>query len=151
MEVVSEEAMSEVTRKLKASMQSGALNAMRRLREIAQESRGAIMVEMVVTVLVFSLVGTAVLSGVATTQTSGFKTETQSIQESMARNQMEYMFSLPYQDPPTSYPTISVPQGYEVTCVAAEIVPGDPNIEKVIVTVTFDGTHQLVLETLRAK
>ena len=108
-------------------------------------------IEMILVVLVFSLVGTAVLAGVSGTRISGARTESQSIAENIARNQMEYAFSLPYQEPPTSYPTISVPNGYGVTCTAEEYVAFNPDIEKVVVTVTFHGQPSLVLETLRSR
>ena len=124
---------------------------MRRLRTLSRNCRGEFLMETMIAVMVFALIGTAVLSGVSMAHTSGASTERQSTAENIARNQMEYIFSLPYQNPPSSYPTIGVPQGYGVTCTAEEYVLGDPNIEKVIITVTFDSTQQLVLETLRIK
>lgn len=136
---------------LTASIRCRGLTAVRRLQTLPRDCRGASLMETVIAVMVFALVGTAVLSGVSTAHTSGATTERQSTAENIARNQMEYAFSLPYQNWPSSYPTIGVPQGYAVTCQAEEYVLGDLNIEKVIVTVTFDSTQQLVLETLRTK
>ncbi len=143
--------MPSLMRKLKASTQGGGRTAMRRLRTLSRDCRGVLMLEAFIAVLTFSMVGMAVLVGLQTVHTSGFRTETQSTAENIARNQMEYVFSLPYQEPPSSYPTISVPQGYVVTCEAEEYVLGDPNLEKVVVTVTFSGREELVLETLRSE
>ncbi len=109
------------------------------------------LVEVVVAVGVFALVGTAVLAGMSTTHLSGAKTESQSVAENVARNQMEYVFSLPYQTPPGAYPTIVPPEGYDVSIASEEYVADDPNVEKLIVTVTRGGEETLTLETLRAR
>ena len=107
--------------------------------------------ETTIALAIFGIVGAAVLSGLSTANISGRETDIQSNSENIARNQMEYVFSLPYQEPPSSYPTVTVHQGYAVTCEAQEFTGGVPNTEKVVVTVSFGGTRQLVLETLRAK
>lgn len=120
------------------------------LRRFFREQRGALLLETVLVIFIFGMVGVAVLAGLSTASISKGKTEVQSNIEDIARNQMEYLLSLPYQDPPTSCSTISVPQGFSVTCEAEEYVVGDTNIEKPVVTVTF-GATQVVLETLRTK
>ncbi len=106
--------------------------------------------EAVVGVAAFSLVGTAVISGLSTTQISSARAERQSIAENLGRNQMESVFSEPYSEPPSSYTSVPAPPGYGVTAVADEYVPGDTTIEMIIVTVTHGGADVLVLETLRA-
>ncbi len=121
------------------------------LRRFTRDDAGALLVETVLAVVVFTLVGTAVMAGLSTAHSSGAGTERQSVAENIARNQMEYMFSLPYQDPPSSYPLISVPGGYAVTCTAETYGAGGLDTEKVVVTVTFNGAEELVLEALRAK
>ena len=123
----------------------------RRVCKLVQGNNGVLLVETVIAVLVFGLVGAAVMSGLATTHRSGFKIEVQSNAESIARNQMEYVFSLPYQEPPYFYPTVIAPQGYGVTSEAREHINNDPNIEEVIVTVTFEGEPKLVVETMRVR
>ncbi len=107
------------------------------------------MAETVVAVLIFTLVGTAALTGLSATLNVGSKAETQAAAERLGRNQMEYLFSLDYQEPPATYPAVSAPPGYAVSAVAEGLVLNDPSIEKVVVTVSRDGRAVLVLETLR--
>ena len=107
-----------------------------RLRSLVGDCKGGLMMEVVVAVTVFTLVGTAVLVGLSTAHTSGAATESQSIAENIGRNQMEYMLTLPYQLPPSIYATVEPHQGYSVTAVGEEYVIGGPNIERVIVTVS---------------
>ena len=120
-----------------------------RLQPLVVDCRGVLMLEVVFAVVVFTLVGVAVLSGLSITHISGAKIEGQPVGENIARNQMEHIFSLQYQPPPHTYPSIDVPSGYSVTGVAEEYVAGDPNIEKVLVTIDRDGENILLLETLR--
>ncbi len=107
------------------------------------------MAETVVAVLIFTLVGTAALTGLSATLNVGSKAESQAAAERLGRNQMEYLFSLDYRQPPATYPAVSAPPGYAVSAVAEGLVLNDPNIEKVVVTVSRDGRAVLVLETLR--
>lgn len=128
-----------------------ARQALGRLFGLPWDCRGVLLMETLMAVMVFALVGSAVLSGLSTARISGSVTERQSVAENIARNQIAYVFSLPYQDPPSSCPTISVPTGYAVTCATEEYIVSDPNLERVAVTVSFDGAQLLVLETLRTK
>ena len=69
------------------------------LRTLAGDCRGALLLETVIAIMVFSLVGVAVLGGLSTAYTSGAKTEVQSVAENLARNQVESIFSGPYREP----------------------------------------------------
>lgn len=108
------------------------------------------MLESAVAVLVFGTVGTAVLVGIRTAHSSGELSENHSTAENIARNQMETVFSQVYIPPPSSYPSISVPDMYTVTANATEYISGDASIEKLTVSVTYQGRGILSLETLRS-
>lgn len=116
-----------------------------------RRERGGILVEVLAAVALFGIVGSAVATGLSTSQISTRVVERQSVAERVARNQMEYVFSLPYQGPPSTYPSVGAPSGFSVTAQAQEYVVGDPTIEKVVVTVSWQGQDVLVLETLRSQ
>ena len=125
-----------------------------KITTLAREDKGSMLLETVVTVMVYALVGTAVLSGLGTVHTSGAKTESQSIAENVVRNQMEYLFSQPYREPQqTPYPTVSVPAGYSVSTTVdfADTVNPDPEIEKMTVTASHDAQSILTVETVRGR
>ena len=109
------------------------------------------MVEAVVAVTLFTLVGAAVLGGLSTTFISGGLFEGQSAAETLGRSQMENALSLPYQVPPSTYPAISAPPGYSVTAAGEEYEVGSTLIEKLVVRVMQGNKEVLVLETLRAQ
>jgi len=112
-------------------------------------SRGGLIVEAVVSVMVFTVVGSGVLVGISIVHIAGAQVERQSIGENIARNQMEHVFSLPYQNPPSAYPTIEVPSGYSVTALAEEKEPSVVAIAKVVITVSRDDQEVIVVETYR--
>ena len=126
--------------------------AARWLKTLALGSRGSPVLEAAVAILVFGSIGTAILIGVSTVQNSGSRTENHSVAENLVRNQMEHIFSLPYQGPTSTYPSITgVPSGYSVTNEAQTFVAGDTNIAKIVVTVIWGSRDIIVLETLRSK
>ena len=113
-------------------------------------SKGSILLEAAVAVLVFGTVGTAVLVGISTAHSSGERNENQATAENIARNQMENVFNQTYLPPPASYPSITVPSNYTVTAEASEYFQGDSGLAKLKVTVSLDGANILTLESLRA-
>jgi len=108
------------------------------------------LLEVAVAVLIFGTVGAAVMVGIRTAHLSGERTEYQAAAENLGRNQMEDVFNQVYLPPPASYPSISVPSMYTVTASATEFIGGATSLEKLTVSVTFDGRDILSLETLRA-
>lgn len=116
------------------------------------DERGNLLLETLVAITVFALVGGAVLSGTSTALNTGTTVEEQSVAEEIARNQMESVFNESYQQPlSTPYPTIVPPAGYAVSLAADEYLTGDVDIEMLVVTVSRDSKNLLVLETLRTR
>lgn len=117
----------------------------------ARGSRGALLMETSIALMIFTVVAVAVLVGLSTAQRSGAKTSGQAEAENLARNQMESVFASPYLDPPATYAAVAAPAGYAVTAQAQQYVLGDTNIQTVAVTVSQGSQQLLVLEALRTK
>ena len=115
------------------------------------EERGALLMEALVAVSVFTLLGTAVLSGTSTMYRALAGAEQDALAENVARNQIEVILAAPYQDPPHTYTPLSAPPGYAVTAEAQEVVAGEPNIARLVVVVTLNGEPAMTLESLRSK
>ena len=125
------------------------IDGLDKLKRLVHRQTGALLMETTVSIVVFALVGTAVLTGASIVSTSGAETERQSVAENIGRNQMEYSAAQPYQAAPFNYLAVPVPAGYAVQALAVEAIAGDPNIQKIIVIITFDGNELLTLETYR--
>lgn len=121
------------------------------LRACAVGSRGFLLPDVLIALMLLTLVGAATLGGLSVASRGGGLAEGQSVAENIARNQMEQLFTLPYQAPPSTYPAIATPAGYSVTAQAVELLPGVQDIAKLVVTVDRDGAQVLVLETLRVR
>ena len=116
------------------------------------DTKGNLLLEALVAITILALAGGAVLSGMSTALNTGFMVEGQSVAEEIARNQMESVFNVSYQEPlSTPYPPIVPPAGYAINLTADEYLTGDVNIEMVVVTVSRDSENILVLETLRTR
>ena len=113
--------------------------------------RGTMMIEALVAISVFTLLGAAVLSGSTATRRASASAEHAAVAENLARNQIETILAAPYQDPPYSYSTISAPSGYAGTAYALEFVVNDANIAVIVVAVTLKGEPVLTLESVRTK
>ena len=116
-----------------------------------RNQRGTMMVEALIAVSVFTLLGAAVLSGSTAARNASASAEHAAVAENIARNQLETILAAPYQDPPHSYAPISTPPGYAVTADAQELVVSDPNIATIVVTVTLKGEPVLTLGSIRTK
>jgi type II secretory pathway pseudopilin PulG len=104
--------------------------------------------------LVESLVAIAILGGGVLTLVLTLSGGALAIQEndrqvtaqSLARTQLEYTKSYPYDPAATTYPAVSVPDGYGIV-VGVTAVPGaNNNIQKITANITRDGSVILTAE-----
>ena len=120
--------------------------------------RGSLLLETIILMSVFGLLGVAVLGAVQTSYFAKGKFDVQSTAENIARNQIDYVFEqeyVPPTEPGAPYLTLNnghtLPVGFSVE---AKALPhedaSNPNISRVQVRVFKDGEEVRVLETLRA-
>ena len=152
--------MSNTLMLIKNRIQNPARAVRRKVAALAGGSGGGLLIEVIIAVFVFTLVGTAILSGISTTQISGARIENQAIAENIARNQIEFIMAQPYISPedPDNYNFISFPPEYTlvVTKESLEVNVGGElqtlnsnTIEMVVVTVFYGGNPVLTLETVK--
>ncbi len=128
-----------------------------RLTGWARGQTGALLIETVVALTVFGVLGSVVLSGVQTSHISKRKFDSQSVAENLVRNQMEYALKQSYKAWPSSGniyydPVTSTPSGYTITAEALQYSTStDTNIQTIRVTVTHEGQPLpvKVFETIR--
>jgi Tfp pilus assembly protein PilV len=121
-------------------------------RAVLGGEHGIGLVEALISVAILGLALTALLSAVSTGSMAVSRNDERVTAENLARSQLEYTKSQPYQALPASYVTVTPsPDDYGVT-VAAEPVPGgDDSIEKITVTVTRNGDELLVVEDYKVE
>ena len=116
-----------------------------------RDPRAATMAKALIAIIVFTLLGAAVLAASSATRTASASVEQAAVAESIALDQIEIILAAPYEDPPHTYTPISTPPGYAVTAEARELVVGDRNIAMISVAVTLDGVPVLTIESIRTK
>ena len=112
--------------------------------------RGALLIETVVSLIVFGLVGTAVLSAVQISASSKNQFQIQSEAELMVRRQLGAVHEQAYLFPPDTYVSIPPSQAYTVTAESVVWDVSSPDISTLRITVYHSGQEVRVFETLRS-
>lgn len=111
------------------------------------DEAGTGLVEALIAVAILGLALTALLSAVSTGSMAVSRTDERVAAENLARSQLEFTKSQPYQALPATYVTVTPSPGDYAVAVAAEPVPGgDSDIEKITVTITHGSKELLVVE-----
>ncbi len=122
----------------------------RRLRRIARGQKGGLLLETVVALSVFGVVGTSLMSGIQTSYSSKTQFDIRSRAENIVRNEMEGAFAQAYKPPGQTYSTASTSDGFIVTSEAIDYsTTSDSNLEMVRITVQHGGFTVKVLEAAR--
>ena len=122
-----------------------------RLTGRARGQTGALLIETLVALVVFGVLGSAVLSGVQTSFVSKRNFDVQSEAENLVRNQLESTLEETYTAWPDTYAAVtSTPAGFTVTAEALKYSTStDTNIQTIRVTVYHQGLPVKVFETVR--
>lgn len=119
----------------------------RQLRALARGGESGLgLVEVLVGTTLLALTLVAFLGALSTGSIGVRTTEERVIAENLARSQLEYTKSLPYQAPPATYATVTPPAGFSVTSSASSIAEGDSAIELITVTVSRGSDVLLAAE-----
>lgn len=112
--------------------------------------RGFTMVEALVGLAILGIAFVAVLAGMSTAVIAAKKADKRVTAESLAMSQMEYTKSQAFQEAPATYQAFSpLPAGYSVSAEATSIPGYDGDIQKVVVTVSYEGQTVKLLEDLK--
>ena len=132
------------------------------LSSMWQGQRGGMLIETVVLVSVFGILGSAVATSTQTSFIAKRVAENQATAENTIRIQVDYTLDQPFVDAPGSYISFDDPlfapdyypdmpgDGYSVTAEAEEW-PDNPDVTLVRVEVSKDGELVRSFETLRTK
>jgi len=122
---------------------------------------GVTLIEIVISLAILSLIAVAFLSGLGTASKATSIADERATAESLARSQMEYVKSYPYDSEATTYPyvytedennpnPITLPEGYTISPPEVASIPDtDTDIQKI--TVTINHITKLVLTVVGYK
>ena len=104
------------------------------------------MVETLVAVAIMGTTTVALLAALSTGSIAVTIVEENVNAGAIARSQLEYTQSLPYQIAPATYDTITPPEEYGVTAEAFPVDGADSDIQEIVVTVYHHGEDVLVVQ-----
>ncbi|MFC1901047.1 prepilin-type N-terminal cleavage/methylation domain-containing protein [Chloroflexota bacterium] len=123
------------------------------LRRKISNQRGSSLIEILVAAAIFGAIGVVFVNAVSSSQMGAHQIEAMSTAESIARNQIELIKSLPYNDG-NYYPLVTADQDrYAANIEVLDLSPVEyPNtIQKIVVTISENDNSLLSLETLKVK
>lgn len=137
----------------------------RRVKAAFREKAGIGLVETLAAVAILGTAGVAFVLSLSTGTIAVREGEQEAIAQSLARAQLEYIKNYPYQPAAATYPyvynfdekynpnPITLPQGYEISVTVSSIpqAGGDPNIQKIRVTISREEEELLTIETYKVK
>lgn len=104
---------------------------------------GFALIENIVALALLGIIATAFLGPVGTATKANLVTDKHVTAESLARGEVEYIKSCAYEYSATEYPidpTLDIPSGWSMpTPVAESLHDPDDGIQKVLITVQYDG------------
>jgi type II secretory pathway pseudopilin PulG len=124
-----------------------------RLKSIWVVQAGGILLETVILLSIFGVLGVSVAGAMQTSYMAERRFNHQSTAENLIRNQFEYVFLQPYQVPSGAYSSIPTPPDYliNVESLAYPEDPANPDVSVVRITVSYHGEPLRVMETVRAR
>jgi prepilin-type N-terminal cleavage/methylation domain-containing protein len=131
-----------------------------RLISAKDDESGMTLIEILVALGILAAVAVVFLLGMSTSSKSIIVSQNRVTVESLAKSEMEYIKSQPYDDQNNPYgidPNLEIPQGYNILPPVVEQLdynndgPGDDGMQKITVTVTHKGEESITVEGYKLK
>ncbi len=121
------------------------------LRRSLRSERGSLLMEVVVTLSVFGVLGTAVLGAVQGSYIAKNDFDSNSTVENLIRNQIESAFAETYKAPGSGNytPVSAVPAGYTITAEPVTFDATSTDVSTVRITVYKEGQLLKTFDTVR--
>lgn len=120
---------------------------------------GFSMLEVLLSLALISILVTGILSALSTSSRATITNDVQTTAQNLAEGQIEYVRNQTYDNdnPPEYLVLADVPAGYNVVCNVIRLDPegdgsdDDDGLQKIAVTVSFNGVIATTLEAYRVK
>ena len=126
----------------------------KKFKKLLRSECGIALTEALVTIGITSIVAVAFLSSVSNTSLAVMTSQERVTAENLAKSQMEYIKSQEYSEEiPPSYSEIdtgNIPENFDVV-ISGNQIEGHDGLQKIIVTVTYNGVEVFRLENYRTR
>ncbi len=114
------------------------------MKRLLKNEKGFSLLEVIIAIVVLALISAVSFSALSSITKGTTHVNVEQSGRSLASSQMEYIKRQAY-DPTGSYETITIPSGYSIDVAVADITSRDGNIQKIMVTVTYQGKTLTIL------
>jgi len=134
------------------------MTSLRRVKGWVHDQRGLGLVESLVAVAILGVAVVALVMVLSAGTVAVGECNQEVVAQSLARTQLEYTKSYPYDSEATTYPyvytydetynpsPITLPEGYAIAVEVDSIPATDDDIQKITVTISRDGEDLLTIE-----
>jgi len=133
---------------------------LRRIKDWNHDQRGLGVIESLVAIAILGIAVVSLIIALSTGTVAVGKCNQEVVAQSLARTQLEYTKSYPYNSEATTYPyvytydetynpsPITLPEGYTISVEVSSIPepPTDANIQNITVAISRDGEDILTIE-----
>jgi Tfp pilus assembly protein PilV len=116
------------------------------MRKFLLSDSGMGLIDVLVALAIMATAATAFVAAIGTGAMATRDVKEDTIAQSLARSQLEYVKDLPFDADAISYPSIDTPDGYSISADVSSIPGADLNIQMVTITVSQSGETLLVVE-----
>ena len=110
-----------------------------------RDERGITLVESLVAVAILGLTITSLVFALSAGSLAVRENDQEVTVQSLARTQLEYTKNYAFSANATTYPTVSVPDGYSISVGVTSVPDTDTNIQKVTANISRDGDLLLTM------
>ena len=112
--------------------------------------QGGLLLETLVAITVFGVLGSVMFTGVQTSYIAKRNFDIHSRAENIVRTEVESVYAQAYKPPGQTYTSITTVDGFTITSVALTYSTTTTDIERIRITVDYGGETVKVLESVRA-
>ena len=119
-----------------------------RVKVLVQDQRGLSLTETIIAVAILGITAVAFVYALSTSSVAVREADQELVAQSLARTQIEYIKGCSYNSTATTYPVLDAPERYIVSVNVTSIpeTGDDPDIQKILVTISRDGANILTVE-----
>jgi len=114
-------------------------------RTCIRDERGIGLAETLVAITIIGITVVAFITALSTGTLAVRESDQEAVAQQLARTQLEYLKSLPYDATGAAYPTVDTPSGYTVSLETDASIYTDTDIQELTVTIYRDGESILTV------
>jgi type II secretory pathway pseudopilin PulG len=120
-------------------------------RNCVRDERGIGLAESLVAIAIIGITAVTFITALSTGVLAVRESDQEAVAQQLARTQLEYLKSLPYDATGATYPTVDTPSGYTISLEADASIYADTDIQELTVTIHHDSESILTVAAYKVK